>query len=136
MSGELQSSNAKNGKVKTVFFLQPSHSALNTPASNNLARATSECLLHLFLPPTFSASLTHPLGRKVFQAETVLCDTRAQDKRGRVSHTEACRSYAAANNCNYGFPTEHAEEWFPYLITGSHGVLVPFLTLDSVTQDH
>lgn len=53
-----------------------------------------------------------------------------------MSHTEACRSYAAANNCNYGFPTEHAEEWFPYLITGSHGVLVPFLTLDSVTQDH
>lgn len=117
VSGELQSSNAKNGKVKTRFFLQPSHSALNTPASNNLDRATSECLLHLFLSPTFSASLTHPLGHK----KTVLWDTRAQDKRGRGSHMEACRSYAAANKCNHGFPTS---TWRSGFCTSSQVVMV------------
>lgn len=98
--GELSLSNARNRKVKIRFFLQPSHSALNKPASKNLGRATGEPLLHLFLSPTFSPLLTHPLDRKVFQAETTLCDARALDKGGLQSHVEASRSYTAANNSN------------------------------------
>lgn len=39
VSGELQSSNVRNGQVKTRFFVRPSHSALNTPASKNLGRS-------------------------------------------------------------------------------------------------
>lgn len=135
VSEELQSSNVRNRLVKTRFFLQPSHSALNTPASKNLGRATSESLLRLFLSPTFFASLTHPLGHKIFQAEAALRDTHAQDKRGPQPHLEACRCCSDASNCNDRFPTEHEEERFPYLITGSHLVLVFLLTLDSVTQD-
>lgn len=135
-SGELSLSNARNGKVKIRFFSQPSHSALNKPVSKNLGRATGEPLLHLFLSPTFSPLLTHPLDCKVFQAETTLCDACALDKGGLQSHMEASRSYTAANNFNNGFPTEPVEERFPYLIRENHIVLVSFPTLDSVTQDY
>lgn len=53
-----------------------------------------------------------------------------------MSHVEAHRSYAAANTCDNGFPMDHVEERFPYLIKGSHVALVFFFTLDSVTRDY
>lgn len=107
VSGEPQSNNVKNGKVKTRFFQQPPPSAVNTPTSKNLGRAITEFLLHLFQSHTFSGSLIHPLHRNVSGAETA-----------GVMHEHRTRD--GSNNPDYGFPTERLQEPPPSPVTGDH----------------
>lgn len=107
MSGEPQSKNVKNGKVKTRFFQQPPPSALNTPTSKNLGRAITAFPLHPFLSHTFSGSLIDPLHHNVSGAETA-----------GVMHEHGTRD--GSHHRDDGFPTARLQEPLPSPVTGDN----------------
>lgn len=104
MAGELQSSNVRNGKMTPRFLLQPSCSTLNTQASKNLGRETSESLLCLFLSLTFSAFLGHPLERFPRQKHVIHVHWARADCSPTLlwCYSSACRCYSSAKTVTMG----------------------------------